>query len=185
MTMRMAAFSVLMGGLMGCQAADSSSLAGSDQAPSRPAAAASVADQETIAPLPVDQLPQTEAAWRERLTDEQFDVLRKHGTERPFSGEYAETTDSGTYHCAGCGEPLFEAATKFDSGTGWPSFYDVVGEVGDHVGTQADNSLFTSRTEVHCRRCDGHLGHVFKDGPPPTGLRYCINSVSLKLGADD
>lgn len=131
--------------------------------------------------MSTDQLPQTEAEWMARLTPEQFDVLRKHGTERAFSGEYAETKDHGTYHCAGCGEPLFDAETKFDSGTGWPSFYDVIGEVGEHVETQVDSSWFMKRTEVHCKHCQGHLGHVFNDGPNPTGLRYCINSVSLKL----
>ncbi len=188
MTRRMTAFAVLMGGLMGCQAADSSSPVAPDQNQARSdtaASASAAADRERIVPLPDDQLPQTEAAWKERLTAEQFDVLRKHGTERPFSGEYAETKESGTYHCAGCGEPLFAAATKFDSGTGWPSFYDVIGDVGDHVATQDDKSFGATRTEVHCRRCGGHLGHVFKDGPPPTRLRYCINSVSLNLGPTD
>ncbi len=180
MTKRTTALAVLMGSLVGCQAADSSLPPAKGSAP-----AGAATDNGTIVSLPDDQLPQTEAEWKERLTAAQFAILRQQGTEPPFSGEYAETKDSGTYHCAGCGEPLFESATKFDSGTGWPSFYDVIGEVGEHVATEEDKSLGTARTEVHCRRCGGHLGHVFKDGPPPTHLRYCINSVSLQLSKTD
>ena len=135
-----------------------------------------------ITPVPDDQLPKTEAEWKEKLTDQQYYVLRKHGTERAGTGDYAYTKTPGTYHCAGCGEPLFDAKTKYESGTGWPSFYDVIGEVGDHVETQEDRSLFLrTRTEVHCKRCKGHLGHVFEDGPDPTGLRYCMNSAALVL----
>ena len=118
--------------------------------------------------------------WRERLTPTQFYILREKGTERPFSGDL-EDHGSGVYHCAGCGAPLFRAETKFDSGTGWPSFHtSMTGRVYEEV----DATLGMVRTEVLCARCGGHLGHVFPDGPPPTGLRYCINSVSLEFKHD-
>jgi len=114
--------------------------------------------------------------WRARLTPEQYRVLRQHGTERAGSSPLDKTYDPGVYHCAGCGQPLFDAATKFNSRTGWPSFF---APLDNAIETDTDRSFFMTRTEVHCRHCGGHLGHVFEDGPPPTGLRYCMNGVSL------
>lgn len=121
----------------------------------------------------------TEQEWRASLTPEQYRVLREKGTERAFSGEHASGKEKGTYLCAGCGNPLFSSETKFESGTGWPSFWAPL--PGDAVGAQEEGSFLMRRTEVHCGRCGGHLGHVFGDGPQPTGQRYCMNSVALKL----
>ena len=121
----------------------------------------------------------SDAEWQAELTAEQYRVLRKHDTERAFSGEYNDNKQPGTYLCAACGTELFGSDTKFDSGTGWPSFYAPADP--ENVGTQSDRTLWMKRTEVHCNRCGGHLGHVFEDGPAPTGLRYCINSASLKF----
>ncbi|MGC9349753.1 MAG: peptide-methionine (R)-S-oxide reductase MsrB [Anaerolineae bacterium] len=126
-----------------------------------------------------EKIEKTEAEWREELTPEEYHVMREKGTERAFSGEYHDTEEEGVYRCAACGQPLFSSETKFHSGTGWPSFYAPVDE--ENVGTERDRRFFMVRTEVHCSRCGSHLGHVFEDGPEPTGLRYCVNSVSLDL----
>jgi peptide-methionine (R)-S-oxide reductase len=131
----------------------------------------------------MEKVQKSEEEWRAELTPEQYEVLRKQGTERAFTGAYWDTKDKGVYRCAGCGAELFSSDTKFDSGTGWPSFYEPM--EGEKVETETDRSLFMKRTEVHCSNCGGHLGHIFEDGPDPTGLRYCINSCSLELDAEE
>lgn len=122
------------------------------------------------------EIAYSDAEWRKKLTKAQYKILRKKGTERPGTSELNHEKRKGTYHCAGCDNPLFASETKYESGTGWPSFYDVLPK---GVLTRPDNSLFMRRTEVICRRCGGHLGHVFKDGPQPTGLRYCMNGLAM------
>ena len=129
------------------------------------------------------KVQKSEEEWRRELTPEQYHVLREKGTERAFTGKYHATKESGMYRCAACGAELFSSETKFDSGTGWPSFYEPVG--ADAVDTEDDSSLFMRRTEVICSNCGSHLGHVFPDGPHPTGLRYCINSCALDLDRED
>ncbi len=124
------------------------------------------------------EVQKSDEEWRRVLTPAQYDVLRKHGTERPGTSPLNREKRAGSYHCAGCDLPLFSSDTKYESGTGWPSFYR---PLADAVGTTTDRSFFMTRTEVHCRRCGGHLGHVFEDGPRPTGLRYCMNGVALKF----
>lgn len=130
----------------------------------------------------MDKITRSDREWREQLTPEQYRVLRKKGTERPFTGEYYLLKDRGTYRCAACGQELFDSDAKYESGSGWPSFWAPVDE--DAIDTQRDLSHGMIRTEALCSRCGGHLGHVFEDGPQPTGLRYCINSVSLEFDPD-
>ncbi|MUV90083.1 peptide-methionine (R)-S-oxide reductase MsrB [Halapricum sp. CBA1109] len=131
----------------------------------------------------MDDLPGNDEEWREILTDEEYRVLREQGTEPKFSGDLLEVKDDGVFRCAGCSTPLFDSDTKFDSGSGWPSFYDVVSE--GNVETRVDKSHGMTRTEVVCGTCEGHLGHVFEDGPDPTGKRYCINSAALDFDSEE
>lgn len=125
------------------------------------------------------KINKTEEEWLSSLTPEQYKVMRQHGTERPFSGKFTDCKTAGTYICAGCAQPLFNADSKFDSGTGWPSYFQPINDTA--IEETRDTTLGMTRVEVHCSQCNAHLGHVFSDGPQPTGLRYCINSVSLDL----
>ena len=127
----------------------------------------------------MEKIHKTEAEWREQLSDEAFDVCRLKGTERAFTGKYDQCKESGTYHCICCGNPLFSSDAKYDSRSGWPSYYEPIAT--DAVAEKEDNDLFARRVEVVCAKCDAHLGHVFPDGPEPSGLRYCMNSAALDL----
>jgi peptide-methionine (R)-S-oxide reductase len=127
----------------------------------------------------MEKIRKSDAEWREQLSDEEYFVTRRKGTERAFTGRYWDSKEKGVYRCVACGQPLFSSETKYDSGTGWPSFYEPMDDSA--VETEEDNSFMMRRTEVVCSRCESHLGHVFEDGPDPTGLRYCINGCALKL----
>jgi peptide-methionine (R)-S-oxide reductase len=163
---------MLLGGAAGLAALGGASLLGLRAGTvATPAGAAAGAAFEVV---------RTEEEWRQLLSPAAYRVLRQHGTEAPGSSPLDAEQRAGTYHCAGCDLPLFSSATKFDSGTGWPSFW---APLENAVGTAEDRSFFMVRIEVHCRRCGGHLGHVFEDGPAPTGLRYCMNGVALRFAA--
>lgn len=133
--------------------------------------------------MSTEKLKLDDAEWRERLDEQAYAVLREEATERAFSGELWDEKRTGRYDCGGCGTPLFPSSSKYESGTGWPSFFQPLEDAP--VGTRVDRRLWMKRTEVHCERCGGHLGHVFEDGPQPTGLRYCLNSAALQFEADE
>jgi len=145
-------------------------------------ACSSIGMQIAMAGERIEKISKPDEEWKKELTPQQYDILREEGTERPFTSPLLDEHRAGAFVCAGCGLPLFKSETKFDSGTGWPSFYRAI---EGHVETKTDHKLIVARTEYHCARCGGHQGHVFNDGPEPTGLRYCNNGLSLKFVAVD
>lgn len=169
--------------VVACNNAPSSPATSVNSEPASHSSAAIIAADSIVPAQYLDgkivKLTKSEEEWKKTLNEKEFYVLRKEGTERAFTGDLWDHHEEGIYVCAGCGLPLFSSETKFDSGTGWPSFYKPVSE--DCIADKSDNSFGMDRTEVECARCGGHQGHVFADGPPPTGLRYCINSVSLNF----
>jgi peptide-methionine (R)-S-oxide reductase len=171
-------FVMCLATLAACTRTSTESLRTVAPAAAMPASAAAAASDAAVPPVG-ERLTLSNDAWRQRLTPEQYHVLREEGTERAFTGAYWDNHDRGTYVCSGCGAPLFSSEAKFDSGTGWPSYWQPI-EPG-RVEERRDETLGMARVEVHCARCGGHLGHVFDDGPQPTGKRYCIDSVSLSF----
>ena len=167
----------------GCGGYDAAEASSTTSTPSANASAEDEHEREYPPEEPLEKVERSEREWREKLTERQFRILREEGTERRGSGKLLRNKAEGVYKCAGCDLPLYHSRTKYDSGTGWPSFYRAIDP--NHVGTRNDRRFGMVRTEVHCARCGGHLGHVFEDGPEPTGLRHCINSAALTFEATE